>query len=563
MMKTVSFLSVLISSLLASPVLAAEQDSSLRGKTVEMTAEDSATVIVSIGDGRIIGKTGELIKELSPSKPAGKFRNSSISASENLTIKATGQGTVIVQTGDGTIVYEANKAAVEKLGIAENSLASFFAILQVEDIPIADWETKLSEVAESFRELKRKLSEIQTSDEAIINLKNQAETAIDSGRFAEARRLLDQAEQLAMDSHVENRLITAAEIGATKGALARTQLDYPAVGEAYESAAHKMAALGEKHHVKWSEYLAWAGRGFGDAGLYKRAVSVSEKALALRENHLPEHHTDIAVSLNNLAGLYESQGRYEEVEPLYQRSLSIKEKALGKDHPSVAITLNNLALLYESQSRYTEAESLFQHALSIAEKALGKDHPDVANMLHNLAGLHESQGRDEEAEPLYQRALSIKEKVLSEDHPDVASMLNNLAELYRKQERYTEAEPLYQRALSIKEKVLGKDHPDVATTLNNLAAQYESQGRYAEAASLFQHALSIVEKALGKDHPYVATTMNNLGTLSFHQGKLAKAAWYLEQALSILKRTFRDEHPNVKMVQGNLDYIRQQIKASP
>ena len=51
-----------------------------------------------------------------------------------------------------------------------------------------------------------------------------------------------------------------------------------------------------------------------------------------------------AALLNNLAGLYQAQGRYPEAEPLYQRSLAITEKALGPEHPHVAQSLENYAL---------------------------------------------------------------------------------------------------------------------------------------------------------------------------------------------------------------------------
>ena len=44
----------------------------------------------------------------------------------------------------------------------------------------------------------------------------------------------------------------------------------------------------------------------------------------------------MAQSLNNLAGLYHTQGNYAQAEPLLKRSLAIKEKALGPEHPSVA-----------------------------------------------------------------------------------------------------------------------------------------------------------------------------------------------------------------------------------
>jgi CHAT domain-containing protein len=133
---------------------------------------------------------------------------------------------------------------------------------------------------------------------------------------------------------------------------------------------------------------------------------------------------------------------------LYQRSLAIREKALGRDHPDVAISLNNLASLYDRQGRYADTEPLYQRSLAIREKALGRDHPDVAVSLNNLAALYANQGRYAVAEPLYQRALAIWERALGRDHSDVATALNNLAALYRSQGRYADALPIIRRTLS-------------------------------------------------------------------------------------------------------------------
>ena len=96
-------------------------------------------------------------------------------------------------------------------------------------------------------------------------------------------------------------------------------------------------------------------------------------------------------SLNNLAELYQAQGRYADAEPLYKRSLAIREKALGPDHPDVATSLNNLAVLYQDQGRYADAEPLYKRSLAIQEKALGPDHPAVATSLNNLAALYQAK----------------------------------------------------------------------------------------------------------------------------------------------------------------------------
>ncbi len=62
-----------------------------------------------------------------------------------------------------------------------------------------------------------------------------------------------------------------------------------------------------------------------------------------------------------------------DAEPLYKRSLAILEKALGPEHPNVAMSLNNLALLYEAQGRYGDAEPLYKRSLAISEKVLGPE----------------------------------------------------------------------------------------------------------------------------------------------------------------------------------------------
>ncbi|MBD2338416.1 tetratricopeptide repeat protein, partial [Calothrix sp. FACHB-156] len=74
---------------------------------------------------------------------------------------------------------------------------------------------------------------------------------------------------------------------------------------------------------------------------------------------------DLATSLNNLAGLYDSQGRYSEAETLYTQALALRRKLLGEEHPDVASSLNNLAALYYSQGRYSEAEPLYSQALAL------------------------------------------------------------------------------------------------------------------------------------------------------------------------------------------------------
>ena len=116
-----------------------------------------------------------------------------------------------------------------------------------------------------------------------------------------------------------------------------------------------------------------------NARKYIEATPLAERALAIREKSLgPNHHS--RPILNNLAGLYEAQGRYADAEPKYKREIAIYEKTFGTDHPNVARALNGLAILYTHQARYGDAERLYIRVLAIREKALGPNHPDARDV---------------------------------------------------------------------------------------------------------------------------------------------------------------------------------------
>jgi CHAT domain-containing protein/Tfp pilus assembly protein PilF len=239
--------------------------------------------------------------------------------------------------------------------------------------------------------------------------------------------------------------------------------------------------------------------------LYLRSLAIDEKA---------KNYAYVAIDLNNLALLYQTQGKYDQAESLYRRSLAIVEKLLkekGKDGSDfdrdldVAIKLNNLAALYDEQGKYKQAEPLYRRSLAIREKTLAKKGKnadvsislDVANSLNNLAVLYNEQGKYQQAERLFQRSLTIREKSpFAGDRPDVANSLSNLAWLYKNQGKYDQAEALYQRSLTINEEILGKDHPEIARNLYHLALLYQAQDLPDKAEPLLKRSLRIQNQSL-------------------------------------------------------------------
>ena len=299
------------------------------------------------------------------------------------------------------------------------------------------------------------------------------------------------------------------------------------------------AALIEEHTFTFPEaarLLGKVGWYLREHALYAQAEALLQQALAICEHAPDPKDTYIGVILDNLALLYQAQGKYAQAVPYGQRALDLVEKTRSPDHPQTARTLDNLGQRYFLQGKYKQAEELFQRALAIREKALGPDHPETAITLNNLALLYKAQGKYTEAEPLYQRALAIYEQALDPDHPHTATTLDNLANLYSNQGKYEQAEELYRRALAIREKALSSDHPETATTLNNLAGLYQAQGKYEQAEELYQRSLAIKEKALDPDHPSIANTLENYASLLRQTQRNEEAASLEQRARAIRAR---------------------------
>jgi tetratricopeptide (TPR) repeat protein len=100
-------------------------------------------------------------------------------------------------------------------------------------------------------------------------------------------------------------------------------------------------------------------------GQFDRAIVAAKKALELAETTLDPGHPAVAISLNNLAGMYFGQGRYAQAVPLSERALAILEATVGPNHPDVAGSLKNLAELYRRTGRESDAANLDKRVAAI------------------------------------------------------------------------------------------------------------------------------------------------------------------------------------------------------
>ncbi|SEH04171.1 tetratricopeptide repeat protein [Candidatus Venteria ishoeyi] len=222
-----------------------------------------------------------------------------------------------------------------QLGVTQSALQSFFKILEQQQVAAEDLDATLRRIASHYKQLKTKLAGLSSDDEQVNALRQQADTALEQGEFAQAEKLFNQAHDLdravaskalsvlqEMQAVYEKRQLSAADNKASNGDLMMTQLDYAAAADYYQQALRLIeelqANLPKDFAQKWDSYAFDAAFALDDAGDYRPAIVLLEKLLPLREQRLGKNHADVATTLNNLAGLYKAMGAYEKALPLYR-----------------------------------------------------------------------------------------------------------------------------------------------------------------------------------------------------------------------------------------------------
>ena len=76
-----------------------------------------------------------------------------------------------------------------------------------------------------------------------------------------------------------------------------------------------------------------------------------------------KENMEYVLFMNILAYLLHYTGEYTRAEVLYKKSLRIIKKLYGEEHPGTATSYNNLAVVYDDQGKYEEAEELYKNCL--------------------------------------------------------------------------------------------------------------------------------------------------------------------------------------------------------
>ncbi len=277
------------------------------------------------------------------------------------------------------------------------------------------------------------------------------------------------------------------------------------------------------------------------------ARELAERALAIKEDRFGPVHREVAISLRNLANVFEGINEPSQAKTHYERIVGIQSQLHGPKSTQVADALVDLGSLALVNAAYEESQDFYQRALSIQERTLGEDHPDVSLTLNNLANVLHRTGDYDASESHYRRALAIKEAIYGKHDPELGWTLNGLGVLLKEIGAYSEARSSFETALDIWETAYGPDHTYVSWVLNNLAGVERAVGNYAEGLALYDRTLEIATTKLGTSHLDVAKINHNRARLLGEMGNFGEARRLYEEALAIRSKSERPDHPGTAL----------------
>jgi CHAT domain-containing protein/tetratricopeptide (TPR) repeat protein len=359
----------------------------------------------------------------------------------------------------------------------------------------------------------------------------------DLGYFLNELGETERAERLFLESlDVERRLLgDHPNVANTLNHLAGLNLernDYPAAERLYREALDVLdRSVGQTYPDVAMVYsnlavLSKRKHDFASAeAFYRRALVIyryCDRAACTAGNFT----IDIAWTLRMLGALFVARGSYELAEPILQETAEIFR--ISGDRTDLALTMMDLAGIYQDREFLGPAESLYRQALALLQDSISlvpgmprDENEFVSAALNNLGDLEHDMSNYATADSLYEQALRVKMLVLPATHQDAAVILLNRARNFRDWGKYESALPLYEKARAILRERLGADHPNLSRCEFSLANLYFAKGEYASAEALFLDAARIYE--LTRSH-----IGSGMGRLTFQNNPYPKlAATYL------------------------------------
>jgi len=162
---------------------------------------------------------------------------------------------------------------------------------------------------------------------------------------------------------------------------------------------------------------------------YEASLPVYEECERYSASYYGDESAPRAAMLDNRANSLREMGRTEEALSLSLRALHIRESAYTTDNVDLAYSHGNIGLTLKALGRFDSALEHSTAALQIFEKLLGAEHPNLAQEYEHRAGIYRAQGDAALAIADYERALATMRAAGRGESSEAAVLAKTITEL--------------------------------------------------------------------------------------------------------------------------------------
>ncbi|MBS1956627.1 MAG: tetratricopeptide repeat protein [Cyanobacteria bacterium SZAS-4] len=287
-------------------------------------------------------------------------------------------------------------------------------------------------------------------------------------------------------------------------------------------------------------------------GKYDLAEPLLREAIQLRRDTLkkdaPEPEAKIVeaprlASLELELGTMEFEaGQYKVAETQLNDAVkSAEADALAKKTnaaPILAVALEQVALVYQANGKYSDAEIVCNRGLRMIHDSIGMKTPQVIFACNNLMSIYSDQHRYQEVERLVKSIWHEENAIFRVGHPEVLrSKLLNMTSFSRNHPELTPAqvESVYDHLIAEYVEQYGSESSQLIAPYQS-AGEYElSIGDFAKAETTFRAALALARQTLKDNHPRTISILNSLAMTLGFKGLTDKSKSDLDEAKKLVR----------------------------
>ncbi|MEO1298782.1 MAG: tetratricopeptide repeat protein, partial [Cyanobacteria bacterium J06636_16] len=263
---------------------------------------------------------------------------------------------------------------------------------------------------------------------------------------------------------------------------------------------------------------------YEDQGRYREAIALYEQSLDVVKTW--GTLADRATTLNNLGNTYLQIGEYDTALAIYQEAIAIR-RDIG-DRSGLAHSLNSIGTAYSWQGRYDQSLMVYQEALALTQ-AIGLKPPETA-LRGNIGSVYAEQGQYDAAQTHYDASLSLSQELGL--LPTQAVQLSHLSDLASKRGNYPQALDYAEQSLDIYRDIGARLGERVV--LGQLGNVYQAQGDFADALAIHEEALALARDL--KDQDDEAYALLELGKTYLQLGQYEQASQFYQEGLVLFRK---------------------------